>query len=141
MSRENVDRFVECAEAFNRLAETTGAVHRDDVDGWLGFFDPDVLFEPQQAALQGSYMGRDGARQWLADLAEHYGPGHLSFADLRDLGDRVLALGTLRVTGRGSGIETEVPAAIAATFQDGLITHLKDYGDHDRGLEATGLSE
>lgn len=53
----------------------------------------------------------------------------------------MLALGTLRVRGRGSGIETDVPAAIAATFRHGLITHLKDYGDHDQALEAVGLSQ
>lgn len=52
----------------------------------------------------------------------------------------MLALGTLRVRGRGSGIETDVPAAIAATFRHG-ITHLKDYADHDQALEAVGLSQ
>jgi ketosteroid isomerase-like protein len=139
MSRENVDRFLECTEAFNRFNERP--VDRDVVERWLGLYDPGVRFEPQQAALQGSYAGREGVGQWLADLAEHYGSGHLHFADIRDLGDRVLALGTLRVTGRGSGIEAEVPAAIVATFQNGLITHLKDYGNHDQALEAVGLSE
>jgi hypothetical protein len=72
---------------------------------------------------------------------EHYGPGYLHFADIRDLGDRVLALGSLRLTGRGSGIQTEVPAAIVTVFQDGLITHLKDYGEHDQALEAVGLAD
>jgi len=141
MSQSNVDRFFECTEAFNRFAQAPEALDPDDVDRWLGFYDPDVRFEPQQAALQGGYVGHDGVRQWLADLAEHYGSGHLHFADIRDLGDRVLALGTLRVTGRGSGIGIEVPAAIAASFREGLITHLKDYGDHDQALEAVGLSE
>ncbi len=141
MSQSNVDRFLDCTETFNRFAEAPEASDQDDVERWLGFYAPDVRFEPQQAALQGSYMGHDGVRQWLADLAEHYGPGHLHLADVRDLGDVVLALGTIRVTGRHSGIETEVPAAIAATFQDGLITHLKDYGDHRQALEAVGQSE
>jgi ketosteroid isomerase-like protein len=141
MSEENVDRFLEGTQAFNRLAEAPEAFDRDDLDSWLGLFDADVLFEPRQAALQGSYLGRNGVRQWLRDLAQHYGPSHLHFADIRDLGDRALGLGTLRITGRRSGIETEVPAAIAATFRDGLINHLKDYGDHDRALEAAGLTE
>jgi ketosteroid isomerase-like protein len=141
MSRGNVDRFSECTEAFNRFARTPAALDRAAVGSWLGFYDPDVRFEPQQSALQGGYVGHEGLRQWLADLVEHYGSGRLDFADVRDLGDRVLALGTLRVTGRGSGIEIDVPAAIVATFRDGLITHIKDHGYHDQALEAVGLSE
>ena len=74
MSQANVDRLLECTEAFNRLAEAPETFDRADVDSWLGLYDPNVRFEPQQAALQGSYVGRDGVRQWLADLAEHYGP-------------------------------------------------------------------
>ena len=53
----------------------------------------------------------------------------------------MVALGTLRVTGRGSGIEIEVPVAIVASFQAGLITHVKDYGDREQALEAVGLAD
>jgi ketosteroid isomerase-like protein len=138
MSEANVDRFIEVTDAFNRLIR---AFDLGGVDNWIGFYDPEVQFEPQQAALQGSYVGRDGLRQWLADVTEHYGPGgNLHYVDVRDLGNRVLALGTLRFTGRGSGIETEAPVAIVASFRNGLITGLKDYGDKDRALEAVGLS-
>jgi ketosteroid isomerase-like protein len=87
------------------------------------------------------YVGLDGVRGWLADLAEHYQDGDMHCPDIRDLGDRVLALGTLRVRGRGSGIEIEVPVAIVASYRDGLLTHLKDYGGKDRALEAVGLGE
>ena len=139
MSQENVDRFIEVTEAFNRLIR---AFDQGDVDNWIGYYDPEVRFEPQQAALQGSYLGREGLREWLADLVEHYGPGgNLHYVDIRDLGDQVLALGTLRFTGRGSGIATEAAVAIVASFRNELITGLKDYGDRDRAFEAAGLSE
>ena len=74
----------------------------------------------------------------LADLAEHYESGRMSFAEVRDLGDQVLALGALRVIGKGSGIAIEVPAALLATFRDGLITQLRDYGDESKALAAAG---
>jgi ketosteroid isomerase-like protein len=141
MSRENVDRLIEAMDAFNRIGGTPEAFDRRALRGLLGVMDPEIQFEPQQAALQGSYVGHEGVRQWLADLAEHYGAGHLECADIRDLGDRVLALGTLRVRGRGSGIEMEVPAAIVASFRNGLMTEFKDYGPRDRALVAVGLSE
>ena len=51
---------------------------------------------------------------------------------MRDLGDRVLGLGTFRFIGKRSGIETEGPLAILATYRDGLCTHLKDYGERSR---------
>src|ERR671931_567550 len=101
MSQANVERFPECTEMFNLFGEAPEAFDADDVEGRLGFYDPDVRFEPQQSALQGGYVGRDSVRQWLADVAEHYGPGDLDVADIRGQGDLVLALGRLRVRGRG----------------------------------------
>jgi ketosteroid isomerase-like protein len=65
---------------------------------------------------------------------------HSEEANIRDLENRVLALGTLHFTGRGSGIETEAPVAIVASFRNGLITDFTDYGDTDRAIEAVGLS-
>jgi ketosteroid isomerase-like protein len=66
---------------------------------------------------------------------------HKDIPDFRDLGDRVLALGTLRAVGKESGVETEVPWTVVATFRDGLVTHFIDYADRDRALEAAGLRE
>jgi hypothetical protein len=133
MSEENVDRFIEVAEAFNRR----------DVGGLLRIMDPEIQFEPQQAALQGTYVGHEGVGEWLADLVQHYEieSGHVDYADIRDLGDRVLGIGTLRFTGKGSGIETEAVVAVVASFRNGLMTHFKDFGDKAQALEAAGLSE
>jgi ketosteroid isomerase-like protein len=133
MSKENVDRFVASADAFNRR----------DAGTFFSFFDPEVQFEPQQAALQGTYVGHEGIGEWVRDLAEHYDPesGHIELAEVRDLGDSVFATGTLRFAGKASGIETEVAIAIVARFRDGQMTYFKDFGDKDEALEAAGLSE
>lgn len=139
MSQENVDRFLEVAKSFNRLAEAD--VDAGTVDDYLRFWDPDVRFEPQQAALEGGYAGHAGIRAWLGDIAEHYERGHAHYSEVRDLGDRVLGLGILRVTGRGSGIDIKVPLAVVATYRGGLMTHFKDYGDKDQALEAVGLTK
>jgi ketosteroid isomerase-like protein len=142
MSEENLARFIEATNAFNRVASDVGNLDEEATRHWLGFMDPEVRFEPQQAALQGTYVGEEGATQWLTDLAEHYVRGRVELAETRDLGDRVLGLGSIHVVGRGSGIETDVPAAILMTFRNGLITRLQDFGgDRARALEAAGLSE
>jgi hypothetical protein len=142
MSQKNVDRFIEVTRAFNRIASAVEAPDPEDLRDWLDRLDPEIQFHPQQAELQGTYVGHDGAKRWLADIAAHYGSGgHIDYSDIRDLGDRVLGLGTLRFVGRGSGIETEAPVAILATFRNGLISDLNDYGAENKALEAAGLSE
>jgi ketosteroid isomerase-like protein len=141
MSQANVDRFIETINAFNGFAEAPEAFDPRALEEFLAVMDPEVQFEPQQTALEGGYVGREGVMQWLTDLAQHYKGGHMRCPDIRDLGDRLLALGTLRVVGRGSGIEAEVPVALLATFRDGLITHFKDYGDRESALQAAGLPQ
>ncbi|HSJ17721.1 MAG TPA: nuclear transport factor 2 family protein, partial [Solirubrobacterales bacterium] len=91
--------------------------------------------------LQGSFVGLDGVRGWFADLTEHFATWRIDCEDIRDLGDRVLALGTIQTTGKGSGVETELPLAIVAEFRDGLVSDYIDYGDRAQALEAVGLSE
>jgi hypothetical protein len=143
MSEENLALFKAATRAFNRLGSDVESLDPEALREWLSFMAPEIRFEPQQAALQGAYAGHAGASQWLMDLAEHYGSGsYIEYADLRDLGDRVLGLGMIHIVGQGSGIETDVPAAILMTFRDGLITRLQDFGpDKQQALEAAGLSE
>jgi hypothetical protein len=84
MSEENVQCLLASVEAFNR----------GDWAGYLACHHPDVQFEPQQAALEGGYVGHEGIRRWRADMAEHYtAPWRVELPDARDLGDRVLAFG------------------------------------------------
>ncbi len=78
---------------------------------------------------------------FLGDVAEHFDALKVECPDIRDLGDRVLALGTTRITGKGSGVETEMPFTVLARFEDGRMTHFTDFGDRDRALEAAGLRE
>jgi ketosteroid isomerase-like protein len=131
MSQENVDRFVEATEAFNR----------GDVEAWLEQYDKKVVFEPQVAEMEGAYVGHDGIRAFITNIGDLYEGFQVRLHDVRDLGERVLALGTASSIGMGSGIEQETPLAIVASFRNGRITHFKDYGDKDQALEAAGLSE
>jgi ketosteroid isomerase-like protein len=130
MSQENVDLMREGIEAMNRR----------DIESVLRGMDPEVRFEHRLAALQGNFVGLDGVRRWFMDLAEHFDSWRIYCTDIRDLGDRVLALGTIRATGKESEVETELPLAIVARYEDGRLTHFIDFGDRDKALEAAGLS-
>jgi ketosteroid isomerase-like protein len=131
MSQENVDRFLELVEAFNR----------GDIPAILRGVDPEIRFEHRIAALQGKYAGLDGMRDFFADFVEHFESSQIDCADVRDLGDRVLGLGTLHATGKGSGAETELPFTVVASFSQGQITHFIDFGDKKQALQAAGLEE
>ena len=131
MSEENVDRFVKLIEAFNR----------SDIPGALRFMDPEIRFTHRLAGLQGDYTGLDGIRGFFADFAEHFESWQIHCPDVRDLGDRVLALGIVHATGKGSRAETELPFTVLARYRDGRITRFTDFGDKDQALEAAGLRE
>ena len=126
-----MDRFVKGIEAFNR----------NDIPGVLRFMDPEIHFEHRLAALQGDFIGLDGVRGWMADVEEYFVNWQIQCPDVRDLGDQVLALGTLRATGAESGVEIDEPFAVVARYRDGLITEYTDFGDVDQALEDAGLSE
>ena len=123
------------------MREAIEAMNRRDLEGVLRDVDPDVRFEHRLAALQGSFTGLDGVRGWFADLFEHFDSSRIDCADIRDLGDQVLALGTVKATGKESGVEVELPVTVVAQFKDGRMTHFTDFGDRDQALHAVGLSE
>ena len=131
MSQENIDLLREGIERWNRR----------DIPGFLRGADPAIRWEHRLADLEGDLTGVDAVRAWHEDLARHFAHWRISCDDFRDLGDRVLALGTLRAVGKESGVETEVPWTVVATFRNGLVTHFIDYADRDKALEAAGLEK
>jgi ketosteroid isomerase-like protein len=131
MSEENVEIMRAVMNAFAR----------EDLPGFLPLMDPEIHFEPHLAGVEGSYAGHDGVRRFFGDAFEDMEILDAQYPDIRDLGDQVLVLGTLRLKGRESGVQVENPLAIVARVREGLITYLKDYADRDQALEAAGLSE
>jgi ketosteroid isomerase-like protein len=131
MSQENV-------EAIHRGVD---AMNRGELDTILDLVDDEILWEPLRASVEGSYRGHAGMRRYWVDTAESFELFEVRFAELRDLGDRVLAIGTVRARGRDSGAEIEIATAAVFTFREGRLVHYKDYGDRRAALEAVGLEE
>jgi SnoaL-like protein len=131
MSQENVSVFLECV----------AAVSRDDWEAAIERFDPQIDWVPQRAPVQGTYVGHDAVRRFAQDTRDTFEVFEPRYSDIRDLGDRVLAIGKLRIRGRGSGVETEVPSAVLARFESGLLIEFRDYVEATKALEAAGLRE
>ena len=131
MSQENV-------EAGRQFVD---AVNRGDTGAALELVHSEVVFEPLRAATEGAFVGHEGLSRFLADTLETFALFRVDLTDVRDLGNRVLAIGTIRVRGRASGVETDIPTASISQYRDGLLWRYKDYGDDRLALEAAGLSE
>ena len=61
--------------------------------------------------------------------------------EVRELGERVVAIGRLRMRGKESGAETASPMGFVADFKDGKAILVRTYLDATEALEAAGLRE
>jgi ketosteroid isomerase-like protein len=86
--------------------------------------------------------GRDGARRLFREIDEQFDEWTLTMEEWRDAGDYVVALGQVRMHGRGSGITFDQPAGWLVEIRDGQIFRLENFLDDPKdALEAAGLSE
>ena len=135
MSEENVETFKRAIEAGSRL----------DVDALLATLDPEVEWHPAMSALLGGdatvYRGYEGVRNWLRGVDEALIEVDIELSEIRDLGDRVVGIGRLRARGRASGAETETPIGYVNDYKAGKAIRVRTYLDHQKALEAAGLSE
>jgi ketosteroid isomerase-like protein len=80
-------------------------------------------------------------RELIRGTDETLGEIHVEFSKVRDLGDRIVATGHLRIRGKESGAETESPVGSVAELKDGKPIRIRTYLDPQDALEAAGLRE
>ena len=136
MSQENVETCWRSVDLFNRR----------DVEAWLEYLDPEVELRWTLFAMLGGgatvFRGHEGVREYLRDLDEAFAEFQIAeISEIRDLGERVLAVGQLRMRGTGSGAEVESPIAYVVEVKSGKATRIDDFFDPKDALEAAGLSE
>jgi hypothetical protein len=61
--------------------------------------------------------------------------------EFTDLGEQVLAWGSIHMRARGSGLETDVQTGGIAEFRDGKVVRWEDFGSKEKALKAAGLSD
>ena len=136
MSQENV-------EAFNRAVD---AINSGDFEAVLPTVDPAVEWHAFMEELLGGagrvYTGHAGVREFFRDFSDHFDELQWEYPDIRDLGDRVLAIGVFRARGRASGAEVETPIGVLIDYdENGIATRVWSTGDPGEVLQAAGLSE
>jgi ketosteroid isomerase-like protein len=135
MSEENVESLKRANEAGNRR----------DIEALLEELDPEVEWHPSMQALLGGgqpvYRGHGGVRAMFRDFYDAFAEIHLEFSEIRDLGDRIVAIGHLRTRGKGSGAETESPWGGVSEYKNGKLIRIRTYLDRNQALKAAGLRE
>jgi ketosteroid isomerase-like protein len=113
MSQENLDAF----------SRGTDASNRRDFEAWLAELDPEVEWQSALPLLLttggGVYRGHERFREMLRELDDALDELTVEYSEIRDLGDRVLAIGRLHTRGNISGAATESSFAVLSDFKDG----------------------
>jgi ketosteroid isomerase-like protein len=112
------------------------AINRRDVQAVLDAYHPDADMSTLTSTLvRGEgYHGHTGIREVFRSFADVWEELHLEPEEIRDLGDRVLAVGRWSSRGRGSGADVESPAAWMFAVRAGRIVFSRAYRDADEAL-------
>jgi ketosteroid isomerase-like protein len=133
MSQENVEMVRAVVEHWNAGNRTVPSE----------LLAPDFELETPFSSVSGTpYRGYAGIEEWLRDLDEQFSEWQNQIDDIREVGDSVIATGSVRVRGRVSGFEIDQPAAWVGHFgADRRLTRARIYLDHNEALKAVGLEE
>ena len=133
MSEENVEVIRRGFEAWNR----------NDFETLMADYAPDVVVVPPAEWPEGSMLtGRDDARAEYERMKTSWEEERIEVDELRDLGERVLALFRWCGRGKGSRVEVEHLAAAIYDMRGGMIVRAEFFfEDRPKALEAAGLLE
>ena len=83
-------------------------------------------------------VGHAGIRRMFGDFYDHFGEISVEFSEIRDLGERIVAISRIRTPGTESGAHTETPWGYLAEFKHGKVIRVRTYLDPKEALEAAG---
>jgi ketosteroid isomerase-like protein len=115
------------------------AFNRGDADAVVEFLDRDFEWSPAFGHnLLGSnfYVGHDGFRRYMADVAEVFEGYNVERLRVEELGDAVLITGRATARGRSSGLAIGQEFTMMYVFREGLMIRGKTYRDHAEAVRA-----
>ena len=88
-----------------------------------------------------TFHGYDGFVRFVSMQAETWESLRAEPSEIREHGDAVVVLGTLRARGRGSGVEVEEPTVWLCRVRDGRMQRLEAHAAREPGRVAWALAE
>jgi ketosteroid isomerase-like protein len=121
-------------EIVRQVAERWNA---GDIDGLLELYADDLVVHtgehwPESGPVQGKEAFRESIDEWLSVWQSIA----IETDHVETHGDRVVAHGAWKSTGRMSGVEGAMPIHIVFTVRDGRIARLEWFPDHERAVAA-----
>jgi ketosteroid isomerase-like protein len=133
MSKQNVEIV---QNAFHSFGE-------GGIDVALSFCSTDVVWYPTDRWLDDSaYRGHDGMRMLAAAFSENFDDFRYEVHDIRDAGDRVVALADM--IGRIKYSRAEVSQRLGfviSGFREGTFREVRAFTSWSGALKAVGLAE
>ena len=112
------------------VRESIEAANRGDLEWLIEHAAPDVELHARGVAGEPVvYRGAAGAREYFRDMAESWQAVEAVPEDIREVGDRVVAIVNRRLRGRGSGVDVEDKIGIVYDLRDGLALRIWAYRD------------
>ena len=106
-------------------------------------YDPAVEMETPFSSLSGEpYRGYSGIEEWMREVDEQFAEWQILVDDIREVGNTVIEVGSIRGRGRVSGVEFTQPAAGVIDFgSDHRVMRVRIFLNVDDALKAVGLEE
>ena len=103
-------------------------------------YDPGAVMRTEEDWPEaGPHLGREAVLRFLGELRGTWKAGELEEISLTDAGDRILCRHRWHGVGRGPDAYLEVTTVM--TFRNSKIVMVEYFWDHERALEAVGMSE
>jgi ketosteroid isomerase-like protein len=121
------------------VREAFDAVNRGDAEWLIEHSAADVEIRGRGVAGEPvRYTGAAGIREYFHDMAESWQSMELVPEEIREVGDRVLAIANRRLRGRGSGIDVEDKVGVVYELRDGFAIRISGYRDVAEALAYLG---
>ena len=121
-------------EIVHQVAERWNA---GDIEGMLALYSEDIVMHtgehwPESGTVQGKAAFRESIEEWRSVWQSI----ELETDHIEAHGNRVVAHGAWRSTGRRSGLEGRMPIHIVFTVDGGTIARHEWFPDHERAVAA-----
>ena len=135
MSQENVETFKRAVDAYNGR----------DLDALLKELDPEVEWRSAILMPLGRearvHRGHEGVREGVQVVYETLAEFQVTYSEVRDLSDRIVGIGRVRMRNRQGGGETEAPLISVIDVKNGKGIRVWNYLDPEEAPRAAGMRE
>jgi ketosteroid isomerase-like protein len=122
------------------VREAIEATNRGDLEWLIDHAAADIEIRARGVAGEPvRYTGAAGIRENFRDMAEIWQSIDSAPEDIRERGDRVIAIVNRRLRGRGSGIDVEDKIGIVFEVRDGLAVRVSSYRNVEEALAEAGF--